>query len=212
MARQARQARTRQIPTNEPTKETVIRTLDPQPILNQRGKLLQPFGTLVDYQIGLDARVRKASVDVLNQILADSIYLRDMYKKAHWQVSGHTFYPLHLLYQAHHEAQACIVDMLAERVQTLGGVSLAVPQDVAMVTSVERPPACREQVPEQLSRLLEAHTQIIVKARIGARLADRNDDLGTNDLLMADVLRPNEKQVWFLSEHLVNAPAVVAIR
>jgi starvation-inducible DNA-binding protein len=212
MARTIRSTRTRQTPKTEPATEIVTRKVDPQPILNQRGRLLQPFGTLVDYQIGLDARARKESVDLLNAILADSIYLRDMYKKAHWQVSGHTFYQLHLLYQAHYDVQACIVDMLAERVQTLGGVSLAVPQDVATVTNVERPPACREQVPEQLSRLLEAHTKIIVKARAGARIADRNDDLGTNDLLMSEVLRPNEKQVWFLSEHLVDAPAVVAIK
>lgn len=181
-----------------------------QPLLNQRGRILQPFGTLVDYQIGLDAKVRKENVEALNEILADSIYLRDMYKKAHWQVSGHSFYQLHLLYQAHYEVQAEIVDMLAERVQTLGGVSIAVPQDAAMVAGVERPPSGREQVPEQLSRLLEVHTRIIVKTRAAARLADGNDDLGTNDLLMSEVLRPNEKQVWFLAEHLVDAPLVVA--
>jgi starvation-inducible DNA-binding protein len=184
--------------------------LPAQPILNQRGKILQPFGTLVYYQLGLTDKAKKQSVDALNQILADTIQLRDMYKKSHWQVSGPTFYQLHLLFEQHYKMQAAITDLLAERVQTLGGVSLAVPQDVAEVTRIERSPKGREQVPEQLSRLLEAHEKIIVATRAAARLADENDDLGTNDLLMSDVLRPNEKQVWFLSEHLVNGPEVIA--
>jgi starvation-inducible DNA-binding protein len=201
MARQSKQA----------VKSAAVRPpLDAQPILNQRGKIIQPFGTLVFYQIGLEENVRKASVEALNQILADTIYIRDMYKKAHWQVSGPTFRELHLLFEEHYTMQAAITDMLAERVQILGGVSLAVPQDVAMMTKVERPPSGREQPPVQISRLLEAHEKIIVGARAAARLADRNDDLGTNDLLMADVLRPNEKQVWFLSEHLVDVPEVIA--
>lgn len=181
-----------------------------QPKLNQRGRILQPFGTLVDYQIGLSEESRKASVERLNDILASSMYLRDMYKKAHWQVSGHTFYQLHLLYQAHYEQQAAIVDLVAERVQTLGGVSVAVPEEAASRAKIERPPSGREQVPEQISRLIEAHGVILARAREAARIADRNDDLGTNDLLLADVIRPNEKQVWFLSEHLVDAPLVNA--
>lgn len=184
--------------------------LGAQPILGQRGRILQPFGTLVHYPLGLTEEARQANVAALNQILADSIYIRDMYKKSHWQVAGPTFYQLHLLYDEHYAQQAAIVDLLAERVQTLGGVSIAVPQDVAETTTAERPPAGRQQIPDQISRLLETHEKIIVATRAAARLADRNDDLGTNDLLMSDVLRPNEKQVWFLSEHLVDAPLVRA--
>ncbi len=208
MAR-ARQS-TRTTKTTKATKPAAAVNLSAQPRLNQRGRVLQPFGTLVDYRIGLDEKTRKESVELLNEILADSIILAAMYKKAHWQVAGHTFHMLHLLYEEHHVAQSAIIDMVAERVQMLGGVSIAVPQDIAMVTNVERPPACREQVPEQLSRLVEAHQTIIVNARKAARIAEKNDDLGTGDLLMSDVLRANEKQVWFLSEHLVNAPLVEA--
>lgn len=181
-----------------------------QPILNQRGRIIQPFGSLVFYQLGLAEKARKENVEALNQILADTLQLRDMYKKAHWQVSGPTFFQLHLLFEEGFKMQVAISDLVGERVQTLGGISIAVPQDVADVTRVERSPSGREQVPEQISRLLEAHEKIIVETRAAARLADRNDDLGTNDLLMSDVLRPNEKQVWFLSEHLVNAPEVIA--
>lgn len=179
-----------------------------QPILNQRGEPLQAFGTLVHYQLGLDDRARLENVELLNRILADTIVIRDMYKKAHWQVSGATFHQLHLLFEEHHQQQAAITDLLAERVQTLGGVSVATPQDVIQTSRLERSPAAREQVPEQLSRLLDAHERILIQTRVAARLADRNGDLGTNDLLMSDVLRPNEKQVWFLSEHLVDGPLV----
>lgn len=179
-----------------------------QPILNQRGEPLQTFGTLVHYQLGLDDRARLENVELLNRILADTIVIRDMYKKAHWQVSGATFHQLHLLFEEHHQQQAAIADLVAERVQTLGGVSVATPQDVIQTSRLERAPAAREQVPEQLSRLLDAHERILIQTRVAARLADRNGDLGTNDLLMSDVLRPNEKQVWFLSEHLVDGPLV----
>lgn len=188
----------------------VTPSLSAQPILGQRGRILQPFGTLVHYPLGLDEKSRRASVTDLNRILADTLYIRDMYKKSHWQVAGPTFRELHLLYDSHYEQQAEIADMLAERVQTLGGVSIVVPQDVAEETGIERPPSGRQQIPDQISRLLEAHEKIIVAVRAAARMANRNDDLGTNDLLLADVLRPNEKQVWFLSEHLVDVPLVRA--
>src|SRR5262249_41638804 len=95
-----------------------------QPILNQRAKETQPFGTLTRYPLGLSDEARKTSVSGLNQLLADSITLRDMYKKHHWQLSGPTFYELHLLFDKHAGEQTEIVDAIAERVQTLGGIAL----------------------------------------------------------------------------------------
>lgn len=182
-----------------------------QPMLRQRGEILQAYGQLVDYDIGLHVTARRESVEMLNQILADTAILRDLYKKAHWQVSGTTFYQLHLLFQQHYEEQAKLADMIAERAQTLGGVSRAVTADIVATTNIERAPSDRTQVPEQLSRLIEAHKVVIVQCREAARRADRRDDMGTADLLVADVLRSNEKQVWFISEHLVNAPEVRAV-
>jgi starvation-inducible DNA-binding protein len=180
-------------------------------MLRQRGEILQAYGQVVDYDIGLRVTARRESVEMLNQILADTIIIQDLYKKAHWQVSGATFYQLHLLFQKHYEEQAALTDMIAERAQTLGGVSRAVTADVVATTRIERAPSDRTQVPEQLSRLIEAHKTIIMQCREAARRADRHDDLGTADLLVTDVLRTNEKQVWFLSEHLVNAPEVRAV-
>ena len=146
----------------------------------------------------------------LNQLLADTITLRDLYKKSHWQVAGATFYSLHLLFDKHYGEQSELVDSIAERIQALGGVSLAMAADVAETTRIERPPLGREQVPVQLSRLIDAHQVIIRQVRILARRAAQLGDDGTNDLAVSEVLRTNELQTWFLSEHLVNVPLVTA--
>jgi starvation-inducible DNA-binding protein len=158
----------------------------------------------------LDEKVRESSVEILNQTLADTIVLRDLYKKHHWQVSGPTFYQLHLLFDKHYADQVELVDLIAERVQTLGGISLAMGVDAAEESRIPRPPRGREEVPVQISRLLEAHELILEQARDGGkRAADAGDD-GTNDLLVSNVIRTNEMQVWFLAEHLVDAPVVTA--
>jgi starvation-inducible DNA-binding protein len=144
-------------------------------------------------------------------MLADSITLRDLYKKSHWQVAGPTFYQLHLLFDKHFDEQVEIVDKIAERIQLLGGVSLAMAHDVAETTRIERPPRGREEVPVQISRLLDAQQIIIAHCRQLASRASEIGDDGTNDLVVSDVLRTNELQVWFLSEHLVEMPLVHAV-
>jgi starvation-inducible DNA-binding protein len=146
----------------------------------------------------------------LNQLLADTMTLRDMYKKHHWQVSGPTFYQLHLLFDKHYNEQNALVDTIAERIQLLGGVTIAMSHDVAETTIVPRPPKGREEVPVQLSRLLHAHEIVLKEARTMARLAAEHDDQGTNDLLVSDVIRTSELQVWFISEHVVDTPVVRA--
>jgi starvation-inducible DNA-binding protein len=180
------------------------------PILGQRGKIVQKFGTVVDLPLGLDAEVRLESAKNLNQLLADTISLRDMYKKHHWQVSGHTFYQLHLLLDKHFGEQAELVDSIAERIQSLGGVAIAMAHDVAEQTKVERPPIDREEPPVQLSRLLEAHELILRESHGFAKVAADSGDDGTNDLIVSEIIRTNELQVWFIAEHLVALPTVEA--
>jgi starvation-inducible DNA-binding protein len=181
-----------------------------QPHLGQRGKESQPYGTLTRLPLGLDEKACQTSVELLNQILADTMTLRDLYKKSHWQVSGPTFYQLHLLFDKHFAEQQELVDSLAERIQMLGGISIAMPHDVIELTKIPRPPKGREEAPVQISRLLEAHEIVLKETRPAARKASEVGDDGTNDLLVSDVLRTNEMQVWFLAEHLVDAPLVHA--
>jgi starvation-inducible DNA-binding protein len=181
-----------------------------QPLLSQRGREIQPYGALTHLPIGLDEKTCAASVAALNQVLADTMSIRDLYKKHHWQVSGHTFYQLHLLFDKHFGEQEELIDAVAERIQLLGGISLAMAADVAETTRVPRPPRGREEVPVQLSRLLEAHEIILKEAHAAAKAAAEAGDDGTNDLLVSEVIRKNELQVWFLAEHLVDAPVVKA--
>ncbi len=181
-----------------------------KPITNQRGRELQAYGTIARLPLGLDEKTCLQSVEALNQVLADTITIRDMYKKHHWQVAGHTFYQLHLLFDKHYEEQSELVDLIAERIQTLGGLSIAMAADVAELTQIERPPRSREEVPVQISRLLEAHEIILKDSREKAGDADDAGDDGTNDLLISNVVRTNERQAWFISEHLVDAPLVRA--
>jgi starvation-inducible DNA-binding protein len=183
-----------------------------RPHFLQHAAEIQPFGTTVRYPIALDDKVRSESISMLNQLLADTMTLRDLYKKHHWQVSGATFHQLHLLFDKHHQEQLTLVDAIAERVQMLGGISIAMAADVAEMTVIPRPPRGREEVPAQLSRLLAAHEMVILQVRRGAAKASALGDDGTNDLLVGNVLRTHEMQVWFLSEHLVSAPPTLAAR
>jgi starvation-inducible DNA-binding protein len=179
-----------------------------QPFLSQPRREMQSFGTIARLPNGLDEETCRTSAEGLNQILADTLTIRDLYKKHHWQVAGPTFYQLHLLFDKHYQEQAELVDELAERIQMLGGISIAMAHDVAETTRIPRPPKGREEVPVQISRLLEAHEIILKEARQLAHSAAERGDDGTNDLLVSDVIRTHEEQVWFLAEHLVDEPLV----
>jgi len=180
------------------------------PVTGQHAHEIQPFGHMVRMPIALSEHACKESVDNLNQLLADTMTLRDLYKKHHWQVAGPTFYQLHLLFDKHYDEQNEVVDAVAERIQLLGGVSVAMAHDVAETTLVPRAPKGREEVPVQVSRLLHAHEIVLKEARAMARRAAEAGDDGTNDLIVSAVIRRNELQVWFVAEHIVNVPIVEA--
>src|SRR5271165_2299208 len=181
-----------------------------RPKTGQTAAEIQAFGTIAKLPNGLSEKVCQASVERLNQILADTMTLRDLYKKHHWQVAGKTFYQLHLLFDKHYDEQVELVDQIAERIQMLGGLSYAMAPDVAEATNIPRPPKGREEVPVQISRLLTAHEIILQGAHAAAKKAAESGDDGTNDLLVSSVIRTNDTQVWFLAEHLVDAPEVIA--
>lgn len=181
-----------------------------KPIQHQQAPEIQPYGKIAKLPIALDEKTCASSAENLNQVLSDTMTIRDMYKKHHWQIVGHTFYQLHLLFDKHYDEQDELVDQIAERIQLLGGISLAMAADVAETTIIPRPPRGREEAPVQISRLLEAHEMILKEARTMAKQASDAGDDGTNDLLVSNVIRTNELQVWFLAEHLVDVPMVRA--
>lgn len=184
------------------------RNTSSQPWLHANGIEIQEFGTVRMFPLGLTYDARMYSCQRLNQILADTQILYNLYKKHHWLMRGPTFYQLHLLLDKHAGEQLELVDLLAERVQTLGGVAIGDPRHVAEITVIPRPPDGAEEVPAMLSRLVEAHETILVASHDAARRADEMGDDGTNDVLVSDVIRTGELQTWFLIEHLVDTPLI----
>src|SRR3989442_15242773 len=199
-------SRTRQRPaTTTPRNGT---KLSPEPRYAKLGEEVQRFDALRSLPIGLSDEVRSESCELLNGVLADTSILYALYKKHHWLVAGPTFYQLHLLFDKHADEQLELIDLLAERVQSLGGIAVGDPRHAAELTSIERPPNGAEDVPAMITRLLRAHEKLIAVTRHALDLTERNKDWGSNDLLMGDVLRRNELQVWFIAEHLVDVPLV----
>jgi len=181
------------------------------PLTNQHANEIQLSGHFVRMPIALSENACRESVSNLNQLLADTMTLRDLYRKHHWQIAGPTFYQLHLLFDKHCDEQNELIDAIAERIQLLGGVSLAMAHDVAETTLVPRPPRGREEPSVQISRLLHAHEIVLKEARAMARRAADSGDDGTNDLIVSDVIRRNELQVWFVAEHVVDVPLTHAV-
>jgi len=181
-----------------------------QPWLHQEGREIQPFDSVRQFPLGLTHDARLYSCQRLNQILADTQILYALYKKHHWLMRGATFYQLHLLLDKHAGEQIKLIDEIAERIQTLGGIAVGDPRHVAEITRIPRPPNGCEEVPAMLSRLLEAHEMILIDAHDAATRTMELGDDGTNDLIVSDLIRTNELQAWFLAEHLVDTPLVRA--
>jgi len=182
------------------------------PLTGQHGRIIQQYGTLVPMKIGVSDDARKQNVDSLNTLLADTITIREMYKKAHWQMKGETFYQLHLLFDKHFEEQIELVDKLAERIQMLGGVSNGMPGEVVKIRTIQDPPSGVEEIPEIIGHLLDAHTAILEEAHKLADQSSDNKDWGTNDLMASEIIPTNQMQYWFTSQHLINTPLVIADR
>lgn len=180
--------------------------MEGQPRLQQPSREIQNYDQIRSLPIGLSESVVGQSVTMLNQLLADSITLYDLYKKDHWQVGGPTFYQLHLLLDKHAEEVEGSIDLIAERIQMIGGVASGMPFEVAERTKIERPPLGVESIPAMLARTVNAHATVIKAVREGIELTENNKDYGTNDMLMSDILRMHEMHVWFLSQHLVDTP------
>ncbi|MFF6888483.1 Dps family protein [Streptomyces sp. NPDC012421] len=180
--------------------------VDTRPLPHRRGPEVQAFDSVHHLPLGLPHETRTYSCRRLNRLLADTQMLYALYKKHHWLMRGPTFHQLHLLLDRHAEQQLAIVDLLAERVQSLGGVAVGDPRHAAELTRVPRPPDGVEEVPAMLARLLQAHETILLDARDAARGVAERGDIGSEDLVVSEVVRGGETHVWFLAAHLVDTP------
>jgi len=182
-----------------------------KPLTHQHAHEIQPFGHLVKLPIALAENACRESVDNLNQLLADTMTLRDLYKKHHWQLRGRLSINSIFCSTNTTSSRTSLSIRSLSGIQLLGGVSIAMAHDVAETTLIPRPPKGREEVPIQISRLLHAHEIVLKEARAMARRAVEAGDDGTNDLIVSDVIRRNELQVWFVAEHVVDMPLVHAV-
>jgi starvation-inducible DNA-binding protein len=180
--------------------------IEGQPHLQQQSREIQAENQMRSLPLGMPEETAGQSVTMLNQLLADSTALYHLYKKHHWQVAGPTFYELHRLFDKHAGEVLAAIDLIAERIQILGGVSAGMPSDVVERTHIERPPTGIESIPAMLARTVHAHTTMLLTIREGIELTERNKDYGTNDLLLSDLLRMHEMQIWFVSQHLIETP------
>lgn len=196
--------------TQQTASKQAMQTIEAQPKFKQRSHVIQQFGQVHSMPLSLPEDAVKRNIECLNQLVADSIALYYLYKKHHWQMAGPTFYSLHRLLDKHAEQVEKTIDFLAERVQQMGGVTIAMPQDVAEMTRIERPPKDVESVPVMLSRIVDAHATVIKGLREGIELTEGNKDSTTNDILASKVLPMHEMQLWFISEHLVDTPITSA--
>jgi starvation-inducible DNA-binding protein len=160
------------------------------------------FSRFAGMRIAFARKACGESIDVLNQILADAMTLRDLYKKYYWQASGPAFYELHVLFDLHHDEQEDLIDLIAERIQALGGLCVAMAAEVAEITTLPSPPRNRETPLVQLARLIEAHKRVLQGVRKAAQRAFEIGDDGTHDLLAGDVTIVNEKQLGRVREML----------
>lgn len=182
--------------------------LHSQPWLHQQGVEIQKYGTVRLFPLALAHDARMYSCQRLNSILADSQILFAFYKKHHWLMRGPTFYQLHLLLDKHAGEQLALIDTVAERIQTLGGIAVGDPRHAAELTQIPRSPDGCEEVPAMLSRMLEAIELILIDCRDAAQKVNELGDFGSNDVIVSDVIRTNELQAWFIAEHLVSTPLV----
>lgn len=190
----------------EPSKQAGA--MEGQPRLKPRSYEIQKTKQLRSLPIGMSEEVIGQSVTLLNQLLADTIMLYDLYKKHHWHIAGQTFYQLHLLLDKHAEEIEGTIDLIAERIQMVGGVAEGTAFDVVDRTKIERPPLGVENVPAMLARTINGHATIIQTVREGIVLTEGTKDYGTNDLLVTNLLRLHETQIWMLSQHLIDTPLV----
>ena len=141
-----------------------------------------------------------------SQANALAMYLNS--KRYHWFTYGPLFRDLHLFFDEMAASALAEVDPFAERARMLGGDALSTPQEIAATASVriaDGTPAPREMLEEALVN----ERQIIGEMRAAARIADEEDDAGTNDLF-ATLVQTHEKNAWFIEEFLRRGDGMVA--
>ena len=168
-----------------------------QPRLHQTAPEIQAYGSVShSLPLELEEPVRLEITERLNQLLADTITIRDLYKKSHWQVAGPTFYQLHLLFDKHFEQQSELVDAIAERIRALGFPAPGTYTEFAKLSSIPETPGVPPAT-DMVRLLVEGHEAVARTARKIFPAVEKASDEPTADLL-TQRLQVHEKTAWML--------------
>lgn len=148
--------------------------------------------------LALDPDAVKKNARNLQVILANTIYMYQLYKKYHWHVTGKDFYQYHLLFDKHAGEQPALIDGIAERMRTLGLDVAAMPMDVSADATLSEKEAAGHDPQAMVRNLLNAHEEYLKHVREAVAVTEDAGDDGTNDLLVSDVMRVHELQTWFI--------------
>jgi starvation-inducible DNA-binding protein len=158
--------------------------------------------------LGKDSDSFSGVENSLKEVLANTIFMFNLYKKYHWQVRGRDFYQYHLLFDKHAKEQLPIIDAVAERLRTLGFIAPGMPTDVVKNKTIEESKLSEFTPLILCESLLKVHDAYLSHLRSTIENADEVDDEGTEDLLVSDVLRVHELQVWFIRSSVENTEVI----
>ncbi len=150
--------------------------------------------------IGIEQADIKKIAGGLKRLLADSYTLYLQTHNFHWNITGHRFRELHLMFEEHYTELAVAVDDIAERIRTLGEVAPGTYKQFAQLSSIEEV----EVVPsaeEMIRILLESHEKVVKTCREVLEDAQEGSD-ESSIALISDRMRVHEKTAWMLRASL----------
>ena len=150
--------------------------------------------------IGIDEKDRKKIADGLSHVLADTYTLYLKTHNFHWNVTGPMFNTLHLMFEGQYTELSAAVDLIAERIRSLGVFAPGSYADFAKLTSIKEAKGVPE-AQEMIKQLVEGHEAITRTARKVFPIAEAVDDEATADL-MTQRIQLHEKTAWMLRSML----------
>ncbi len=152
--------------------------------------------------IGIKDSGIKAIAEELNKLLADTYTLYLKTQNFHWNVTGQLFYSLHLMFEKQYEELAEAVDVIAERIRTLGFHASASFNEFSKLTRLKE--ATQGLSAEKMiHELLADHETITRSCHEMMRIAQEAGDEGTVDLFI-ERMREHDKTAWMLRSSILN--------
>lgn len=151
----------------------------------------------------LEDNTKKTAIQVLQSCLTSSIDLYNTTRQAHWNVKGHNFHGLHLMFETFYGTIETDIDEIAERLVQLGGTAVGISQDVAAKTPLPAYPTDIKLGQDHVAALIERYSMVAKATREGIDQTDEAGDADTADLLTA-VSRNLDKALWMLEATATN--------